>query len=118
MTTKYPMREVGRGLAFPEGPIALDDGSVLVVEIAAGNLTRVDPAGIVTVVAHCGGGPNGAALGPDGAVYVCNDGGLEFVTIDEIHQPIALATDNTWRKHPTGGSRHRRHRYGPNRIRS
>jgi gluconolactonase len=95
MTTKYPMREVGRGLAFPEGPIALDDGSVLVVEIAAGNLTRVDPAGIVTVVAHCGGGPNGAALGPDGAVYVCNDGGLEFVTIDEIHQPIALATDNT-----------------------
>ena len=90
-----PMRELASGLGFPEGPIALDDGSVLVVEIAAGNLTRVDAEGAVTVVAHCGGGPNGAALGPDGAVYVCNDGGLEFVTIDGIHQPIALAADNT-----------------------
>ena len=76
------MRELASGLGFPEGPVALDDGSVLVVEIAAGNLTRVDAKGVATVVAHCGGGPNGAALGPDGAVYVCNDGGLEFVTIE------------------------------------
>jgi gluconolactonase len=90
-----PMRELASGLGFPEGPVALADGSVLVVEIAAGNLTRVDANGVVTVVAHCGGGPNGAALGPDGAAYVCNDGGLEFITIDGIHQPIALAADNT-----------------------
>ncbi len=89
------MREVAGGLAFPEGPVALDDGSVLVVEIAAGNLTRVAPNGDVSVVAHCGGGPNGAALGPDGHVYLCNDGGLEFVTKEGIHQPIALAAGNT-----------------------
>jgi gluconolactonase len=89
------MQELASGLCFPEGPIAMDDGSVLVVEIAAGNLTRIDPGGVVTVVAHCGGGPNGAAVGPDGAVYVCNDGGLEFVTVDQINQPIALAADNT-----------------------
>lgn len=66
------------GLSFPEGPVILADGSVLVVEIRSGRLTRVAPDGTRTVVAELGGGPNGAAIGPDGAVYVCNNGGLEF----------------------------------------
>lgn len=69
---------VADGLAFPEGPIALQDGSVLVVEIRSGRLVRVSPDGAKSVVAELGGGPNGAAIGPDGAVYVCNNGGLEF----------------------------------------
>ncbi len=30
------MREICRGLEFPEGPIAMADGSVLLVEIRAG----------------------------------------------------------------------------------
>ena len=30
------IREIASGLQFPEGPIALDDGSVLVVEIKRG----------------------------------------------------------------------------------
>lgn len=64
------------GLKFPEGPIALPDGSVVVVEIAAGRLTRVAPDGTKTVVAEPGGGPNGAAMGPDGKCYVCNNGGF------------------------------------------
>jgi gluconolactonase len=66
---------VAEGLAFPEGPVALSDGSVLLTEIDRGTLTRVTPAGKTEVVAECGGGPNGAAIGPDGAVYVCNNGG-------------------------------------------
>jgi gluconolactonase len=66
------------GLQFPEGPVALADGSVLVVEIASGALIRVDPDGSTTTIAECGGGPNGAALGPDGALYVCNNGGQDF----------------------------------------
>jgi gluconolactonase len=70
--------ELARGLRFPEGPVWLPDGSVLVVEIARGTLTRVGPDGSVDVVAHCGGGPNGAAMGPDGRVYVCNNGGFEW----------------------------------------
>lgn len=88
------MTEVARGLRFPEGPIALDDGSVLVVEIEGGSLARVAPGTATQVVADCGGGPNGAAVGPDGHVYVCNDGGLAFTTIDGIRQPFELAADN------------------------
>jgi gluconolactonase len=71
-------REIARGLGFPEGPVCLPDGSVLVVEIRRGTLSRVAPDGAVTVVAHLDGGPNGAAIGPDGAVYVCNNGGFEW----------------------------------------
>src|SRR2546430_13760591 len=71
------MREITSGLQFPEGPVALDDGSVLVVEIKRGTLTRVAPDGKQTIVATTGGGPNGAAIGPDGRVYVCNNGGFE-----------------------------------------
>lgn len=72
------LREVTRGLEFPEGPIALRDGSVVLVEIKAGRLTRVLPDGTHKVIAETGGGPNGAALGPDGRVYVCNNGGFEW----------------------------------------
>jgi len=64
------------GLAFPEGPVALPDGSVVVVEIQAGRITRIATDGVHSVVAETGGGPNGAAVGPDGALYVCNNGGL------------------------------------------
>jgi gluconolactonase len=69
------MREIATGLRFPEGPIAMADGSVVLVEIARGTLSRVAPDGSVSVVAECGGGPNGSAIGPDGKVYVCNNGG-------------------------------------------
>ena len=72
------LHELATGLQFPEGPIALRDGSVLVVEIKRGTLTRIAPDGKKTVVAHTGGGPNGAAIGPDGKVYVCNNGGFEW----------------------------------------
>ena len=69
---------LAEGLQFPEGPVALADGSVLVVEIRAGRVRRVAPDGTLTLVAECGGGPNGAAIGPDGALYVCNNGGSSY----------------------------------------
>src|SRR6201999_373342 len=73
------IREIATGLRFPEGPVAMDDGSVIVVEMAAGAITRVTPDGKKHVIATPGGGPNGLAIGPDGALYVCNNGGnFEF----------------------------------------
>ena len=88
------MREIARGLQFPEGPIALADGSVLLVEIARGTLSRVTMDGRVSVVADLGGGPNGAAIGPDGAVYVCNNGGFKWHTeADGTLRPAGQADD-------------------------
>ncbi len=66
---------VADGLRFPEGPIAMADGSVIVTEIEGQVLTRVAPDGMKTTVAETGGGPNGAAIGPDGAIWVTNNGG-------------------------------------------
>ncbi len=75
---KLKGRELAKGLRFPEGPIAMADGSVLLVEIERGTLSRVDRNGRVEVVAHTGGGPNGAAIGPDGKCYLCNNGGFNW----------------------------------------
>ena len=72
---------VATGLGFPEGPVVLPDGSVLCVELRNGRLVRVAEDGTVDVVADLGGSPNGAAIGPDGAAYVCNSGGFCFIDI-------------------------------------
>src|SRR5690554_5995489 len=68
-------KTLATGLRFPEGPIAMPDGSVLLVEIMGARLIRIAPDGSRDVIAELGGGPNGAAIGPDGACYVCNNGG-------------------------------------------
>ena len=57
------LRDVATGLRFPEGPIALADGSFLVVGIEAGRVSRISADGVVSTLADTGGGPNGAALG-------------------------------------------------------
>jgi gluconolactonase len=69
------VRVLAEGLVFPEGPVAFADGSVLVGEIEAGRLRRVAADGTTSVAAEVGGGPNGLARGPDGAIYICNNGG-------------------------------------------
>jgi gluconolactonase len=81
------MELIASGLEFPEGPIWLTDGRVLVVEIKRGTLTAVSPDGSVERVATLGGGPNGAAIGPDGKVYVCNNGGFEWFDVGGIVAP-------------------------------
>ena len=96
MTRKLKLsgRTIARGLRFPEGPIAMPDGSVILVEIERGTLTRVATDGTTQVIARLGGGPNGAAIGPDGKCYVCNNGG--FIWKEEapgFRRPAGRADD-------------------------
>lgn len=67
---------VAEGLAWPEGPVWMEDGSVIVVETAAGRITRIRADGSRHLIAAPGDGPNGLAIGPDGHLYVCNNGGM------------------------------------------
>jgi gluconolactonase len=85
---------VAEGLQFPEGPIWMLDGSIVLVEIARGTLTRV-ANGRTEVVANLGGGPNGAAVGPDGAVYVCNNGGFSWRRWNDLLLPSGTPPDYT-----------------------
>src|SRR5260221_8595244 len=73
------VRVLATDLEFPEGPVVLPDGSVVLVEIRGRRLTRVWPDGRKQVVAEIPGGPNGAAIGPDGKCYICNNGGVSWV---------------------------------------
>lgn len=75
------LTEIASGLRFPEGPIAMPDGSVILVEMFGPCLTRVTADGARETIAEIEGGPNGAAIGPDGALYLCNNGG-SFTPLD------------------------------------
>ena len=57
----------------------MPDGSIILVEIERKTLSRVTTEGKVQVIARLGGGPNGAAMGPGGKIYVANNGGLRFI---------------------------------------
>lgn len=76
--TDIRFETVAEGLRFPEGPVVMKDDTVLLVEIARRTVTRVHPDGRCEIVAQLDGGPNGAAVGPDGALYICNNGGFNW----------------------------------------
>ena len=89
---------IADGLEFPEGPVVMPDGSIVVCEIKGQRLTRIAPVagggwGPKELAATVPGGPNGAALGPDGAIYVCNNGGsLEWHNRGGLTVPGNLAS--------------------------
>jgi gluconolactonase len=95
---------IAEGLRFPEGPVAMPDGSVVFTEIAAQRVSRVRPLegggwSPVETVADVPGGPNGLALGPDGALYCTNNGG-SFTWIERNAMLYPGPRPDTWR----GGS--------------
>jgi gluconolactonase len=86
-------RTIIEGLSFPEGPVVCADGSVIVAEIPIGRLTRVLPDGTKQTVAEVGGGPNGLAVGPDGLLYVCNNGGMKVRAWQGMTIPAGASDD-------------------------
>src|ERR1700761_3644905 len=87
------IRVVTTGLCFPEGPVAMADGSVVLVEIERQTVSRVLPDGTVQVIARTGGGPNGLAVGPDEAFYVCNNGGFAWRLEENLFRPAMQSSD-------------------------
>lgn len=81
---KLDLKVVADGLGFPEGPVATQDGTLYFVDIQRQTLMRLEPDSKPEVVASIPGGPNGLAIGPDGHVYVCNNGGV----FDFVEQPL------------------------------
>lgn len=76
-----------KNLNFPEGPIALKDGSAIVVELKSRHIKRLFPNGEQRVLATVGGAPNGAALGPEGEIYIANNGGMSWEEHDGLIAP-------------------------------
>ena len=84
---------VADGLRFPEGPVVMPGGSIILTEIEQGRITRVLPDGSKHTVATPGGGPNGLAIGPDGKLYCCNNGGFAYVESGGYLAPHGIAAD-------------------------
>lgn len=81
------------GLRFPEGPVFMPDGSIALVEIEPGRITRVRPDGSKETIAEPGGGPNGLALGPGGMLYCCNNGGFDWHENNGMLAPGGIAAN-------------------------
>ncbi|OHV66112.1 hypothetical protein LCM4577_08645 [Mesorhizobium sp. LCM 4577] len=72
------------GLGFPEGPVALPDGSIAFVDLLHARVCAFKD-GAVRELAALSGAPNGMRLGPDGALYICNNGGLAPESLETLH---------------------------------
>lgn len=89
------LKVLAEGLRFPEGPVALPDGSIALVEIEKQVVSRVAPDGTYSIIAKTGGGPNGLAAGPDDTLILCNNGGFAWHEEPEILRPHGVARDYT-----------------------
>jgi gluconolactonase len=93
---------VATDLGFPEGPVILDDGSILAVDIEGGRVVRVDD-GEVSIVAIPGGGPNGLAMADPRTAVVANNGGFLWTTVNGVSIPIDHPTHTNEPPGFTGG---------------
>ena len=95
-----------RQLGFPEGPVVLADGSIAFVDLLHAKV-RAYREGKVREICTLPGAPNGMRRGPDGALYVANNGGIAPLSLEELHfaEPQIpgciqrVDTDGSWRDH-------------------
>jgi gluconolactonase len=93
VTVRAPLsfEVLGDGLGFTEGPVVMDDGAVLAVDIDGGRVLRLAD-GTVDVVAQPGGGPNGMALDTPVTALIANNGGFYWSEVNGVRIPIDHAT--------------------------
>src|SRR5215813_5180486 len=82
---------VAEGLEFPEGPVWLGPKRVAVTEIKGQCISLWENGTLRRKVAVTGGGANGATLGPNGALYVANNGGVSLGHEGKWLAPTPLA---------------------------
>jgi gluconolactonase len=70
----HDVREVAVGLGALEGPVWTSHGSLVVTSLSRGLLYEIGDDG-PQLWAETGGGPNGLAEGPDGSIWVAQNGG-------------------------------------------
>ena len=101
--------EVASGLGYPEGPVYLADGSLICADVKAGAVLHFLPDStnpgkfLAPKSIALGGSPNGCAVGPDGAIYVCNSGGFSFETFGPPKLPYTLSVPTVQAKDYAGG---------------
>ncbi|UWF67761.1 MULTISPECIES: SMP-30/gluconolactonase/LRE family protein [unclassified Brucella] len=64
------------GLGFPEGPVYMPDGSIAFVDLLHGVIRSWNEKNGLNVLAKVDGSPNGMCLGPDGRLWIANNGGI------------------------------------------
>lgn len=79
MTFPVDINTLANSIGFTKGPVWLTSAELLVTSVSRGLVYRVSiEGGGAEVAAETGGGPNGLAVGPDGVIYVAQNGSVNF----------------------------------------
>lgn len=82
---------LGEGFKFTEGPAVDKDGNVFFTDIPNNRIHKIDLNGKITVWKEDSGGANGMMFGPDGRLYVCQNGRKRIVAYTPDGKESVLA---------------------------